>query len=110
MATKKHVEDAIFTKEGFYVRMHLLDPKTKSLPEYAFEFMASNKWKISDWKNERLKAYWTLVKSIDVYRGDDTIVKSDLKLAGLRDSYFDAHYDDPTSIDPNDELAARRKR
>lgn len=92
MATKKQVEDQIFNKEGFYVRFHLLDTSVKNLPDYHWEFMASNKWKISQWKNERLKAYWTLVKSVDIYKGDDTIVKSDLKLGSLRDSYFEANY------------------
>ncbi len=91
MASKKQVEDAIFQKEGFHVRLFLLDERTKKLPPYEWEFMASNKWKISDWKNERLRAYVTLVKSVDVYKGDDTIVKTDMKLGNLRDSYFDAH-------------------
>ena len=92
MASKKQVEDQIFAKEGFYVRLHLLDGAPKQLPEYRYDFMASNKWKLSDWKNERLKPYWTLVKSVDVYKGDDTVVKTDMKLGNLRDSYFEANY------------------
>ena len=92
MATKKQIEDAIFAKEGFYVRLHLMDGAAKSLPDYEWEFMASNKWKISDWKNERMRAYALLVKSVDVYRGDDTIAKTDAKLGNLRDSYFEARY------------------
>ena len=106
MATKKQVEDAIFNKEGFHVVLHLLEDRTKSLPPYEWEYMASNKWKISDWKNERLKAYFTLVKSVDVYKGDDTVIKSDVKLANLRDSYFDAHF----GGEPEDELSARRNK
>jgi len=96
MATKKQVEDAIFNKEGFYVRLHMLEPQVKaSLPEYEWAFMASNKWKISDWKNERMRPYLLLVKSVDVYRGDDTVAKGDPKLGNLRDSYFDAEYGKP---------------
>lgn len=95
MATKKQVEDQIFAKEGFHVVFHLIDAKNKTLPDYKWEYMASNKWKISDWKNERLKAYVLLVKSVDIYKGDDTIVKSDVKLGNLRDSYFEANYGSP---------------
>ncbi len=92
MATKKQVEDAIFSKEGFYVRLLLLKPDVKTdLPDYDFEFMAPNTWKLSDWKTQRLKKYVAFCKGIDVYRGNDTLVKTDVKLAHLRDSYYEFH-------------------
>jgi hypothetical protein len=54
--------------------------------------MAPSKWRISDWKRVRLAAYIALFRSVDVYRGDDTIVKSDVRLVTLRDSYYEARY------------------
>ncbi|HEX5275286.1 MAG TPA: hypothetical protein VFW34_08420 [Candidatus Rubrimentiphilum sp.] len=91
MATKKHVEDTIFTLEGFRVEFDLFDPR-QPLPEYEWRVMAPQRWKISDWKNERLGAYRTLAKGLSVFRGDGSPVPRDMQLGNLRDSYFEAQY------------------
>ncbi len=91
MATKKHVENAIFALEGFRVEFDLFDPK-RSLPEYDWRTMAPQRWKISDWKNERLGSYRTLAKGVRVFRGDGSPVPRDMQLGNLRDGYYEAEY------------------
>ncbi len=91
MATKKQVEEAIFALEGFRVEFDLLDPK-RSLPEYEWRAMAPQRWKISEWKNERLAAYRLLAKGLTVYRGDGSPVPRDMQLGNLRDGYYEAAY------------------
>jgi hypothetical protein len=91
MPTKKQVEEAIFALEGFRVEFDLFDPK-RSLPEYEWRTMAPQKWKISDWKNERLAGYRALAKGLTVYRGDGSTVPRDMQLGNLRDGYFEAEY------------------
>ncbi|HET7813411.1 MAG TPA: hypothetical protein VFL13_03480 [Candidatus Baltobacteraceae bacterium] len=91
MATKKQVEDAIFAREGFRVELELLEGKKSALPAYEFSVMAPQRWKVSDWKNERLAAYRMLVKNATVLRGDGTHAK-DLQLGKLRDTYYEAEY------------------
>ena len=91
MATKKQIEDAIFALEGFRVEFDLFDPK-RSLPEYRWTVMAPQRWKISDWKNERLADYRMLAMGLTVYRGDGSGVPRDLQLGNLRDSYYEAEY------------------
>lgn len=91
MATKKQVEDAIFAREGFRVELELLEGKKGVLPAYAFTVMAPQRWKVSDWKNERLAPYRMLVKNAIVLRGDGTHAK-DLQLGKLRDTYYEAEY------------------
>jgi hypothetical protein len=91
MASKKQVEEAIFALEGFRVEFDLLDPK-RSLPEYEWRAMAPQRWKISDWKNERLAAYRLLAKGLTVYRGDGSPVPRDMQLGNLRDGYCEAAY------------------
>jgi hypothetical protein len=59
--------------------------------------MAPSKWKISDWKRVRLAPYIAIFRKVDVYRGDDTIVKTDMRLVNLRDSYYLARFG---SLDP----------
>lgn len=91
MPTKKQVEEAIFALEGFRVELDLFDPK-RSLPEYEWRVMAPQRWKISDWKNERLSAYRTLAKGLTVFRGDGSPVPRDMQLGNLRDSYYETEY------------------
>ncbi|MFN2448919.1 MAG: hypothetical protein ABR508_03870 [Candidatus Baltobacteraceae bacterium] len=91
MATKKQVEDAIFALEGFRVELEMLDGKKGALPAYDFSVMAPQRWKVSDWKNERLAAYRALVKSAAVLRGDGRHAK-DVQLGTLRDTYYEAQY------------------
>lgn len=92
MPTVKALEEQIFAREGFRVRLAPIDPKLKNVAAYAFEYMGSNKWRLSDWKRERLAQYFAAFRGIEVFRGDGTPVKSDMRLGNLRDSYFDAHY------------------
>jgi len=92
MATIATVEKQIYEREGFRVRLRPLDVKVKSLPDYAFTVMAPQRWKISEWKNERLASYITLIREITVLRGDGEIVRRDMQLGNLRDSYYQAEY------------------
>lgn len=92
MPSIKALEEQIFAKEGFRVRLTPLDPKLKSVPAYDFAYMGSNKWRLSDWKRERLGAYFSSFRAIEVLRGDGSPCKSDVRLGNLRDSYFEAHY------------------
>lgn len=91
MATKKQIEDAIFEREGFRVELDLLEGKKGALPAYDYRTMAPQRWKVSEWKNERLAAYRMLVKAATVLRGDGTHAK-DVQLGNLRDSYYEAEY------------------
>lgn len=117
MASKKQVEDAIFEREGFRVELEPLEAKKGALPPYEWRTMAPQRWRISDWKNERLQPYRLAIKGVTVYRGDGSTVARDLQLGNLRDSYYEAAYgpirrevadaaDRPKVV----ELAKRRKR
>ncbi|HEY6327620.1 MAG TPA: hypothetical protein VIW73_14030 [Candidatus Cybelea sp.] len=89
MASKAQVEKAIFEREGFRVELELFE-KRQTLPPYDFSEMAPQRWKVSDWKNERLDAYRLLAKGAMIYLGDGTGVARDLQLGNLRDSYYAA--------------------
>jgi hypothetical protein len=89
MASLKHIEDAIFEKEGFRVKLTPLDGKKASaLPPYDYQYMASNKWKLTDWRMVRMARYIPFLRSVDVFRGDGTKTVSDMRLGNLRDTYF----------------------
>ncbi|HEV7178602.1 MAG TPA: hypothetical protein VGN11_01925 [Candidatus Baltobacteraceae bacterium] len=90
MATIKQVEDAIFNREGFRVKLTALSAKTGSLPPYDYEYMASNKWKLTDWRMSRLARYVPYLRSLEVFRGDGSRTVSDMRLGNLRDTYFNA--------------------
>jgi hypothetical protein len=90
MATIAAVEKQIREREGFRVRLTPLGEKTKSIPDYAFSVMAPQRWKISDWKTRRLAGYVTLLRDVTVYRGDGEVVRRDMQLGNLRDSYYEA--------------------
>lgn len=92
MATKKHVEDAIFAREGFKVVLELLPGAKAALPAYEWTVMAPQHWRVSEWKNARLEAYRLLVKGAQVYRGDGTPLARDMQLGNLRDTYYEAEY------------------
>lgn len=112
MATKKQAEQAIFALEGFRVEFDLFDPK-RPLPEYEWRVMAPQRWKISDWKNERLGAYRMLAKGITVYRGDGSPVLRDMQLGNLRDSYYEAEHGPiarPGSSTPSNVVPIKRRR
>jgi hypothetical protein len=95
MATLRALEQQIFAKEGFRVALVPLDPKAKAFPAYEYSVMASNKWRISDWKTVRLAPYVTLLRGVSVYRGSGQEVRMDMRLGNLRDTYFDAEYGEP---------------
>ena len=89
MASKAQVEKAIFEREGFRVELELFE-KRQALPPYEFAVMAPQRWKVSDWKNARLRQYRLLVKGATIYRGDGAPIPRDLQLGNLRDSYYQA--------------------
>jgi hypothetical protein len=91
LATIKQVEDAIFAKEGFRVKLTPLDAKSKTLPAYDYEYMASNKWKLTDWQMTRMARYVPFIRSIEIYRGDGRRTLTDMRLGNLRDTYFDEY-------------------
>jgi len=92
MATKKQVEDAIFAREGFRVELEVFEGKKSALPAYEWRVMAPQRWRISEWKNERLEPYRLLVKGVNVLRGDGSAAARDLQLGNLRDTYYEAEY------------------
>ncbi len=101
MASIKQVEDAIFEKEGFRVKLTTLDgKKSVALPLYDYEYMASNKWKLTDWRMVRMARYIPFLKAVDIFRGDGTKTTTDMRLGNLRDTYFN-HFceDDARSLE-----------
>jgi hypothetical protein len=86
------LQNQIASVEGFRVTFSRLGAAKLPIEPYAYDVMAPSKWQISDWKRVRLAAYIAIFKSVDVYRGDDTVVKSDVRLVTLRDSYYEARY------------------
>lgn len=95
MASIKQVEEAIFEKEGFRVKLAPLDgKKSVALPPYDYEYMASNKWKLTDWRMVRMARYIPFLKSMDIFRGDGAKTTTDMRLGNLRDTYFNAFCED----------------
>ena len=88
MATIKQVEDAIFAREGFRVKLEPLDPKIKSIPAYDHDYMAYNKWKLTEWQMVRLAPYVAHLRSVTVLRPDGARTVSDMQIGNLRDAYF----------------------
>lgn len=101
MATIAAVEKQIFEREGFRVQLVPLTAKVKALPDYDYAVMAPQRWKISDWKNERLAPYVELLRGVTVFRGDGEPVPRDLQLGNLRDSYYEAAYGKPVETRKN---------
>lgn len=95
MATIAAVEKQIFECEGFRVKLTALTGRVKSLSDYDYAVMAPQRWKISDWKNERLSRYVELLRGVTVYRGDGELVQRDMQLGNLRDTYYEAAYGKP---------------
>jgi hypothetical protein len=116
MPSLKQVEQQILTREGFRVSLVPLDPKTKSFPAYEYPVMASNKWRVSDWKTVRMGPYIALLRGVTVYRGGGQAVKTDMRLGNLRDTYFDAEYGEakaeglPANVFSIASAPSRRKR
>jgi hypothetical protein len=99
--TITELQNQIAAVEGFRVSFSRLGSANVPIEPYAYDVMAPSKWRISDWKRVRLAPYVALFRSVDVYRRDDTIVKSDIRLVALRDSYYAAKYGtlEPTQPD-----------
>lgn len=110
MATIKQVEDAIFNREGFRVKLTPLTAKAGPLPAYDYEYMASNKWKLTDWRMSRMARYIPYLRSLEVFRGDGTRTVSDMRLDNLRDSYFKEFCsDEAAALTSSGEETARPK-
>jgi hypothetical protein len=92
MPTPAQLEEQIYACEGFRVRLTPLKPNEKKLPSYDFLVMAPQKWRISDWKIVRLRAFIPFVREVVVLRGDEKPAKTDIQLGALRDSYYQAKY------------------
>jgi hypothetical protein len=99
--TVTELQNQIAGVDGFRVSFSRLGSANLPIEPYPYDVMAPSKWRISDWKRVRLAAYIALFRSVDVYRGDDTVVKSDIRLVVLRDSYYAAKYGtlEPTQPD-----------
>jgi hypothetical protein len=96
------LQNQIAAVEGFRVSFSRLGAAKLPIEPYAYDVMAPSKWRISDWKRVRLAAYIAIFKSVDVYRGDDTVVKSDVRLVTLRDSYYEAKYGSLEPTEPEE--------
>lgn len=92
MPTIAQVEEQILVVEGFRVQLTPLAPKTKNLPSYDFTVMAPQRWRVSDGKTARLTRYVTLLRGAVVLRGDGSVLKGDLQLGSIRDSYYEKQY------------------
>jgi hypothetical protein len=92
LSTPVQLEEQIYACEGFQVRLTPLNVADKKLPSYDFLVMSPQKWRISDWKTLRLRAYVPFIREIAVLRGDGSVVKSDIQLGTLRDTYYQAKY------------------
>lgn len=92
MPTPVQLEEQIYACEGFRVRLTPLKLADKKLPSYDFLVMSPQKWRISDWKTVRLRAYVPFIREVAVLRGDGSVVKSDIQLGTLRDTYYQAKY------------------
>ena len=86
------LQEQIARVEGFRVSFGRFGASAVEIPPYAFDVAAPSKWTVADWKQLRLGAYVLIFKSVDVYRGDETIAKPALRLVTLRDSYYLARY------------------
>ena len=110
MATVATLQEQIFKTEGFRVVFERLDSSKAPLPDYDYPVMAPNTWRVSDWKTVRLAAYVPFFKSVTVFRGDETPLRTDVRLGHLRDGYYAAVYGDTepkTSVVP---MRARKRK
>jgi hypothetical protein len=90
--TITELQEQIARVEGFRVSFGRFGAQDAEIPPYAFDVAAPSKWTVADWKQMRLGAYVLIFKSVDVYRGDETVAKPALRLVTLRDSYYLARY------------------
>jgi len=97
------LQEQIFNREGFRVSFERFGASEAAPPPYDFSVMAPSGWKVSDWKRLRLAAYVTLFSGVTVYRGDGEPIARDVKLAHLRDTYYEAEYGTLAPDDTNPE-------
>lgn len=97
--TVTELQRQIASVEGFQISFDRFDVANVDIPPYPFDIMAPSKWRLSDWKRIRLAPYVLIFKGIRVYRGDESLVNSDLKLVTLRDSYYETRYGTLEPID-----------
>jgi hypothetical protein len=90
--TVTELQNQIASVEGFRISFERFGAADAPIEPYPYDVMAPSKWRISDWKRVRLASYIGTFKAVAVFQGDDTPVKSDLKLVTLRDSYYQARY------------------
>jgi hypothetical protein len=110
--TVTELQKQIASVEGFRISFERLGSSDVPIEPYPYDVMSPSKWRISDWKRVRLASYIGVFKGVQVYRGDETLVTSDIKLVTLRDSYYEARYG---TLEPEErplmtELDVRRKR
>jgi hypothetical protein len=110
--TVTELQKQIASVEGFRISFERFGAADTPIEPYPFDVMAPSKWRISDWKRVRLSSYIGIFKAVQVYRGDETLVKSDIKLVTLRDSYYEARYGtlEPEERPLMSELDVRRER
>jgi hypothetical protein len=110
--TVTELQNQIASVEGFRISFERFGASETPIEPYPYDVMAPSKWRISDWKRVRLASYIGTFKAVLVFQGDDTPVKSDIRLVTLRDSYYQARYG---TLDPEErpilsELEVRRER
>jgi hypothetical protein len=110
--TVTELQNQIASVEGFRISFERFGAADTPIEPYPYDVMAPSKWRISDWKRVRLASYIGTFKAVVAFQGDDTPVKSDIKLVTLRDSYYQARYG---SLEPEErpilsELEVRRER
>jgi len=110
--TVTELQKQIASVEGFRIVFERLGTGEVAIEGYPYDVMAPSKWRLSDWKRVRLASYIGIFKAVQVYRGDEALVKSDIKLVSLRDSYYEARYG---TLEPEErplmtELDVRRER
>ncbi|MFN2450514.1 MAG: hypothetical protein ABR508_12125 [Candidatus Baltobacteraceae bacterium] len=86
------LQERIFALEGFRVSFERLGARTDALPPYVHAVMAPNGWRVSDWRRIRLAPYIAHFRGVTIYRGDGNPLARDVKLAHLRDTYYEAEY------------------
>jgi hypothetical protein len=110
--TVTELQNQIASVEGFRISFERFGAADTPIEPYPYDVMAPSKWRISDWKRVRLAPYIGTFKTVVVSQGDDSPVKSDIRLVTLRDSYYQARYG---TLDPEErpilsELEVRRER
>ena len=94
MPKLKNVEKKIWDIEGFDVAIKHPDGRDvrgdlKDFPQYpAFEKMAKNDWTVADWREKRFNFSYPGY-DVDVIDGYGQVASGNMKLATVRDSYFD---------------------